>query len=98
MDDRFGAEVEMNVDYTGNGMAYISYRPGRGVHKTLEVGGEGSEVLADLNEAGEVLGIEIIDVNVPENVEVARRFAAERGLELPPLSYGRARAGNATEH
>jgi uncharacterized protein YuzE len=89
----------MIVENAGSGLVYISYRPGRGVYRTLEVGGEGSEVLADLNEAGQVLGIEIIDTTIPENLDLARRFAAERGLDFPPeTSFAPAgRAGSATE-
>ncbi len=47
------------------------------------VGGEDSEVLADVNDRGDIIGIEIVDVNVPESVQQARTFAAERGLEFP---------------
>ncbi|HYW54917.1 MAG TPA: DUF2283 domain-containing protein [Dongiaceae bacterium] len=55
--------------------------------------------LADLNEAGEVLGIEILDVSIPENLELARRFAAERGLEFPAAAgfVPAGEAGTATE-
>lgn len=62
---------------------YVSY-PGGAVVESIEVGGEGSEVLADVDESGRIVGIEIVDVAIAENVEIARRFAAERGLAFPP--------------
>ena len=66
--------------------AYIDYVGGT-IVETIEVGGEGSEVLADVDEDGRIVGIEILDVNIPENVALARRFAAERGLAFPPNAY-----------
>jgi uncharacterized protein YuzE len=61
---------------------YIRY-PGGRIVKCIEVGGEGSDVIADVDEAGTVVGIEIVDVNIPQNVALARSFAAARGLAFP---------------
>ncbi|MEA2690512.1 MAG: hypothetical protein QOD51_3119 [Candidatus Eremiobacteraeota bacterium] len=68
---------------SGGDPFYISY-PGGSIVESIEVGGEGSEVLADVDAAGRVVGIELVDASIPESVELARRFAAERGLEFPP--------------
>jgi uncharacterized protein YuzE len=65
--------------------AYIHYVGGP-IVETIEVGEEGSDVLADVDAQGRIVGIEILDVNVPENIRLARRFAAEHGLEFPPGS------------
>jgi len=62
---------------------YIGY-PGGPVVESIEVGGEGSAVLADIDAESRIVGIEILDVNVPEHVSLARSFAAENGLAFPP--------------
>ncbi len=55
------------------GSAYIRYRVGeRAAGATVEVGGEGSEILADLNDSGAVIGIEIVNVNIGESVQRVR--------------------------
>jgi hypothetical protein len=74
----------MIVELAEHGCAYIRYRVGEPIAEpTLEVGGEGSEALADLNAAGNVIGIEIVDVGIAENIERAREFARQRGLPFP---------------
>ncbi len=83
----------MIVELSERGSAYIRYRVGeRVVEPQIEVGGEGAEVLADVNDADVVVGIEIVDVAVRENVERARAFAHERGLPFPRDLAGAARA------
>ncbi len=61
---------------------YLRY-PGGRIVTCIEVGGEGSDVIADVDGAGTVVGIEIVDVNVARSVELARSFAASRGLAFP---------------
>jgi uncharacterized protein YuzE len=74
----------MIVEIADRGSAYIRYRASdQPVATTIEVGGEGSEVLADVNDRDEIIGIEIVDVNVAESVDQARAFARERGLAFP---------------
>ena len=74
----------MIVEIADRGSAYIRYRVGERVAEPqIEVGGEASEVLADVNAAGDIIGIEIVDVAIPENIARARAFAAERGLQFP---------------
>jgi len=74
----------MIVELADRGSAYIRYRIGERVAEpTVEVGGEGSEVLADVNASGEIVGIEIVDVAIPESVTRARAFALEHGLSFP---------------
>jgi len=86
----------MIVELAERGSAYIRYRIGeRPTRSTLEVGGAGSEVLADLNDSGDVIGIEIVDVNITENVERARAFAVERGLAFPRDVVAAARSASA---
>lgn len=74
----------MVVELSTTGAAYIRYRVGERVEgDTIEIGGEGSEALADLNGTGDVIGIEIVDVNIAESIDRARAFAAERSLPFP---------------
>lgn len=46
-------------------------------------GDESSGVSVDLNQNDEVVGIEIIDVDAPELVALARDYAAARDLAFP---------------
>jgi uncharacterized protein YuzE len=86
----------MIVELAERGSAYIRYRLREAVAGVqLEVGGEGSEVLVDFNAAGDVIGIEIVDVNVLENVELARRFAIEHGMGFPRDIVAAARSASA---
>jgi len=48
-----------------------------------------------VNEAGDVIGIEIVDVNVAESVELARAFAHERRLAFPRDIVAAARSASA---
>ena len=74
----------MIVEIADSGSAYIRYRVGERVAEgQIEVGGEGSEVLADVNGAGDLIGIEIVDVAIAESVERARSYTAGRGLRFP---------------
>ncbi len=74
----------MIVEIAERGSAYIRYRIGESTEGSqIELGGEGSEVLADVNAANEIIGIEIVDVNIADNVDRARAFARERGLPFP---------------
>lgn len=74
----------MIVELADCGSAYIRYRIGKSVAgPTIEVGSEGSEVLADVDASGNIIGIEIVDVAIPENVARARAFAVEHALSFP---------------
>jgi hypothetical protein len=74
----------MIVELSECGSAYIRYLIGElPAGPTVEVGGEGSEVLVDVNAVGATIGIEIVDVAVPENVQLAQRYAIEHGLPFP---------------
>ncbi len=77
-------EDSMIVEIAERGSAYIRYRTGERVEgPTIEVGAEGSEVLADVNSADEVIGIEIVDVTISDNIARAGTFARDRGLPFP---------------
>ena len=74
----------MIVEFSERRSAYIRYLVGESpAGPTVEVGGEGSAVLVDVNAVGLTIGIEIVDVAVPENVRSAQRYAAEHGLPFP---------------
>lgn len=75
----------MMVEQAGSEPFYIGY-PGGPVVDSIEVGGEGSAVLADVDAEGRIVGIEILDVNVAEHVALARSFADRNGLAFPPGS------------
>ena len=82
----------MIVELADRGSAYIRYRlEERPTGATLEVGGEGSEVLADVNATGDIIGIEIVDAAIAESVVLARTFAHERNLPFPIDLAGAAR-------
>jgi uncharacterized protein YuzE len=96
MDRYEGWRKEVIVELSDRGSVYIRYRVGElPVGDTLEVGGDATEVLADVNEAGDVIGIEIVDVNVAESVELARAFAHERRLAFPRDIVAAARSASA---
>jgi uncharacterized protein YuzE len=44
---------------------------------------EGGAVAYDLDEEGAIVGVEILWIDSPENVEAARAFAAQRDLAFP---------------
>jgi uncharacterized protein YuzE len=71
------------VEISDRGSAYIRYQASVTVHSSIEVGGEGSEVVAAVDVAGHVIGIEIVDVSIEENVARARAHAAELALPFP---------------
>jgi uncharacterized protein YuzE len=66
-----------------SGSAFITYREHDTFARNLFVGGEGSNVIVDLNQSGDVIGIEIVFVANSDDVERARAFAEERGLQFP---------------
>lgn len=70
----------MNLDITPRGQAYIRYAFGPVVGPQQEIG---LEVIVDRNAAGEIVGIEIVDVNVQQSVSEARAFATSQGLDFP---------------
>jgi len=71
----------LKLEVTPAGSAYLTYRGGEKiVGDRIRIG---LEVLIDLNAAGDVVGIEIVDVAIAESVESARAFAEERGLPFP---------------
>jgi uncharacterized protein YuzE len=61
--------------------AYVTYRRSRSV-ETLDIV-EGGAVAYDLDVEGAIVGVEILWIDAPENVEAARAFAAQRGLAFP---------------
>jgi hypothetical protein len=74
----------MIVELSERGSAYVRYLVGDPpVGPAVEVGGEGSAVLVDLNAQGAPIGIEIVDVNIPENVLLAQQYATKHGLPFP---------------
>jgi uncharacterized protein YuzE len=61
--------------------AYVTYRRGRSVETRDIV--EGGAVAYDLDEEGAIVGVEILWIDAPENVEAARAFATQRDLAFP---------------
>jgi uncharacterized protein YuzE len=64
-----------------DGAGYIRYRNDEAA-ETIDLMASCS-VAADVNEDREVIGIEILDVASPGQLEAAHRFARERGLGFP---------------
>jgi uncharacterized protein YuzE len=73
----------MNVELSSTGAAYIRYDTTASVENFYVGGDESSDVIVDLDEHGTVIGIEIVNVAIAEDVAGARAFAAERGLPFP---------------
>lgn len=75
-----GLRVDLETD-----AAYIRYAEGE-VAGTIDVWQDGW-VAADVDSAGRVLGIEVLDLDV-ETLERARRFAHEHELAFPDHLQG----------
>jgi uncharacterized protein YuzE len=73
----------MNIELSSTGAAYVRYGTGASVENIYVGGDESSDVIVDLDEHGMVIGIEIVDVSIAEDVARARAFAVERGLPFP---------------
>jgi uncharacterized protein YuzE len=73
----------MNVQLSSTGSAYIRYTTEASAKNEFVGGDEGSDIIADLDANGCVVGIEIVDVAIPGDIERARSFASERGLPFP---------------
>lgn len=75
-----GLQVDLETD-----AAYIRYAEGE-VAATIDVWQDGW-VAADVDGAGQVLGIEVLDLDL-ETLEHAREFARARGLAFPDSLQG----------
>lgn len=64
------------------GAGYIRYGDESEIDVTAEIVPSAS-VAADLSATGEVIGIEILDVVQPAQVEAAREYARAHGLAFP---------------
>ena len=73
----------MNVELSSTGAAYIRYGTNESVENIYVGGDESSDVIVDRDDRGTVVGIEIADVSITEDIARARAFAAERGLPFP---------------
>ena len=73
----------MNIELSSTGAAYIRYGTSASVEDIYVGGDESSDVIVDLDDRGTVIGIEIVDVSIAEDVARARAFAAERDLPFP---------------
>jgi len=61
--------------------AYIKYSKGASVETRDVV--EGGVVSYDLDDAGTIVGLEVLWIDDPAHVEAARAFAAEHDLAFP---------------
>jgi uncharacterized protein YuzE len=73
----------MNVELSSTGAAYIRYGTSASAANIYVGGDESSDVIVDLDDRGTVVGIEIVDVSIADDVARARAFAVERGLPFP---------------
>lgn len=74
--------IEVKVDRV-NALGYVRYIADREVAGTLVVWDDGW-VAADVDDDGEVLGIEVVGLD-SETLSRARAFAESRGLHFPAL-------------
>lgn len=72
--------INVNVDLSVRA-AYVEYAPGPSV-QTIDLTETGS-VAYDLNAEGNIVGIEVVGIQRPERIEIARAFAAAHNLAFP---------------
>ncbi len=63
------------------GAAYVKYAAGPSV-STIDLAENGS-VAYDVNAAGEIMGIDVLAIHLPEQIAIAQKFAAEHELAFP---------------
>jgi uncharacterized protein YuzE len=75
--------VEIRIDTESNS-AFVRYSASEDVdvEETVDLDPTGS-VAVDVDAAGAVLGIEILDAADPESLAIAARYASEHGLAFP---------------
>jgi uncharacterized protein YuzE len=73
----------MNIELSSTGAAYIRYGTSASAENIYVGGDESSDVIVDLDDRGIVVGIEIVDVSIADDVARARAFAVQRGLPFP---------------
>jgi uncharacterized protein YuzE len=73
----------MNIELSSTGAAYIRYTTNPSATNVFVGDDEDSDVIADLDECGDVVGIEILDVSVVADIEKARGFARQHELPFP---------------
>jgi len=61
--------------------AYVTYRDGKSV-ETRDILDDGT-VAYDVDDHGDIIGIEILGIDTPEYLEAARTFAAKHELAFP---------------
>jgi uncharacterized protein YuzE len=61
--------------------AYVKYRVGTSVETRDII--DGGTVAYDLNESGEIIGVEILGIDQSIHVETARQFAHDHRLAFP---------------
>lgn len=72
--------TSIEIDFAANA-GYVYYIPRARIAETVDVWEQG-QVAADLDDAGDVVGIELLGFDA-ETLEHARTFAAERDLAFP---------------
>jgi len=72
--------IHVRVDLAAHA-AYIKYAPGPSV-STVDLNDTGS-VAYDVDAEGTIVGIEVLEIQVPEQIALARKFADEHGLAFP---------------
>lgn len=75
--------VEVDLEHQ---LGYVYYVEDSEVAETVDVWQEG-RVAADLDAAGDVIGIEVLGLE-SETLEHAQKYAADRGLALPDCVAG----------
>jgi len=73
----------MNVELSSNGTAYIRYSMADSVDNVYVGGDDSSDVIVDIDAAGSVVGIELLNVSAEDDIASARAFAGDRGLPFP---------------
>jgi uncharacterized protein YuzE len=72
--------IQVRVDLAAHA-AYVKYASGASV-STVDLNDTGS-VAYDVDEAGTIVGIEVLEIQMPEQIALARKFVDEHGLAFP---------------
>ena len=72
--------IHVRVDLEAHA-AYIKYTPGPSI-STVDLNDTGS-VAYDIDSNGTIVGIEVLEIQLPEQIAIARKFADEHALAFP---------------
>jgi uncharacterized protein YuzE len=79
-EDKMIQPIHVRVDLEAHA-AYVKYAPGRSV-STIDLN-DTSSVAYDVDADGTIVGIEVLEIQLPGQIEIAREFAEKHDLAFP---------------